>query len=101
MTKEIVNEQINKWSQKIGVRVKEIHFRPMKQKWASISTRGRLSINTDVLELPHELTEYIVVHELVHLLIPTHGKLFKSYMTAYLKDWKAREEALLMYTYDN
>lgn len=82
------------WAALIGVKVREIHLRPMRRKWASISTNGRLTLNTDLLNLPETLTEYVIVHELVHLLVPNHGKLFKGYMSAYLPDWEERQNRL-------
>ncbi len=59
-----------------------------------MSTTGRLTLNTDVLTLPQELAEFVIVHELVHLLVPNHGKVFKSFMYAYLPDWEEREQQL-------
>ena len=82
------------WADRIGVKVREVHLRSMQRKWASISTNGRLTLNTDLLSLPETLTEYVIVHELVHLLIPNHGKLFKGYMSAYLPDWEERQDRL-------
>ena len=82
------------WAERIGVRVREVHFRQMQRKWASISTNGRLTLSTDLLNLPEALTEYVIVHELVHLLVPNHGKLFKGYMSAYLPDWEERQKRL-------
>ena len=82
------------WEDRIGVKVREIHLRHMRRKWASISTNGRLTLNTDLLSLPEALTEFVIVHELVHLLVPNHGKLFKSFMFAYLPDWEERQDRL-------
>jgi predicted metal-dependent hydrolase len=47
------------------------------------------------LALPRSAGEYVIVHELVHLLAPNHGKVFKSSMAAYLPDWEERETALV------
>ncbi|MCY3551780.1 MAG: M48 family metallopeptidase [Candidatus Poribacteria bacterium] len=82
------------WADRIGVKVREIHLRQMQQKWASISMKGRLTLNTELLDLPEALTEFVIVHELVHLLVPNHGKLFKGYMSAYLPDWEDRQNRL-------
>lgn len=82
------------WAEHIGVKVKEIHLRQMHRKWASISMNGRLTLNTELLNLPDTLTEFVIVHELVHLLVPNHGKLFKSFMSAYLPDWEERQHRL-------
>ncbi len=85
---------VQQWADRIGVQVREIHLREMRQKWASISTNGRLTLNTDLLNLPKTLGEFVIVHELVHLLVPNHGKLFKGYMSAYLPDWDERQKRL-------
>ena len=82
------------WADRIGVKVREMHLRQMRRKWASLSTNGRLTLNTDLLNLPEALTEFVIVHELVHLLVPNHGRLFKSFMSAYLPDWEERQERL-------
>ena len=69
-------------------------MRDMKRKWASISTVGRLTLSTALVRLPRELGEFVIVHELVHLLVPNHGRVFKSFMHAYLPDWESREQQL-------
>lgn len=85
---------VRHWATKIGVRTPQIHMRGMRTKWASLSTVGRLTLNTELLDLPKDLGEFVIVHELVHLLAPNHGKVFKSFMHAYLPDWEAREKKL-------
>jgi predicted metal-dependent hydrolase len=85
---------VRHWATKIGVRAPHIHLREMRTKWASLSTVGRLTLNTELLDLPKDLGEFVIVHELVHLLAPNHGKVFKSFMHAYLPDWDKREQAL-------
>ncbi|WP_017294848.1 M48 metallopeptidase family protein [Geminocystis herdmanii] len=85
---------VYRWSDRINVEVKEIQLRQMKNKWASISTTGRLTLNKELMDLPQELGEFVIVHELIHLLVPNHSKLFKCYMSAYLPDWQDREKRL-------
>jgi predicted metal-dependent hydrolase len=50
-----------------------------------------------LLTMPKDLGEFVIVHELVHLLTPTYGKLFKLFMHAYLPDWEERERRLQVY----
>ena len=85
------------WAVRIGVKSPQIHVRQMRSKWASISTAGRLTLNTDLLNISRDLGEYVIVHELIHLLAPNHGRVFKSFLTAYLPDWEQREERLKSY----
>lgn len=68
--------------------------RPMATKWASCSSNGHLSFNSDLLCLDPALWDYVIVHELLHLSVPNHGKLFKALLRAYLGDW-ARAAARL------
>ena len=56
------------WASRLGVALKTITLRQMRTKWASISAGGRLTLNTDLLALPADLGELVIVHELVHLL---------------------------------
>lgn len=85
---------VHHWATRIGVRSPQVHLRAMKRKWASMSTVGRLTLDTHLVRLPKDLGEFVIVHELVHLLAPNHGKVFKSFMLAYLPDWEEREQSL-------
>lgn len=71
----------------------------MKRKWASISTVGRLTLDTGLLQLPRQLGEFVIVHELVHLLCPQsrHGRVFKAFLSAYLPGWQQQERDLQRY----
>lgn len=94
MTPEMLRQIVLDWAGKIGVKVGQIHIRAMKNKWASCSTTGRVTIDSSVMGLDKTLVNYIVVHELLHLRIPNHGKLWKSMMRAYLGEFEEMEKAL-------
>jgi hypothetical protein len=68
----------------------------MRTKWASCSTQGTLTLNTDILGLPADLIDYILVHELLHLRIPDHNKGWQAMMSAYLPDWRRRQRRLMV-----
>ncbi len=89
---------VRNWAARIGVKPARIQVRPMRTKWASISTSGSITLDLDLLKLPKELGEFVIVHELVHLLAPNHGRVFKSFMHAYMPDWETREKQLQMQT---
>jgi hypothetical protein len=78
------------WANKIRVEPKHVYIRPMIRKWASCSRNGLLTFSTELLKEKPEFGGYVIVHELVHLKVPNHGKLFKSLPTAILPDWKQR-----------
>lgn len=76
-------------------------MRRMRRKWASCSTSGALSFSTELLSLEGELVDYVIVHELLHLRAPNHGRLWKSLMRAHLGDYeplhmRLREQACSM-----
>jgi predicted metal-dependent hydrolase len=85
-----MREEIRQWAEKIGVRPKRVQIQRMTRKWASCSETGRICFSTDLLEEAPEFREVVIVHELLHLQVPNHGKLFKSLMNAYLPGWEAR-----------
>jgi predicted metal-dependent hydrolase len=79
---------VMEWARKLDVDAHAIYIRPMRRKWASCSTAGTLSFNDELLGLPKELGDYVIVHELLHFSIPNHGKLWKSLMRAHLGDYE-------------
>ena len=86
-------QRVRDWSEKIGVEVVWLGIRPMRRKWASCSTNGHLNFSTELLTQPTKVQDYVIVHELLHLRVPNHGKLWKSLMRGYLGEWEeVREE---------
>ena len=69
--KEAFKGRVREWATKLGVDVRALTVRPMRNKWASCSTRGSLTFNAELLELECELGDYVIVHELLHLSAPT------------------------------
>lgn len=89
-----VRQQVTVWSARLGVQVTRIQVRAMRSKWGSISTAGTLTLADDLLRLPEELVEYVIVHELLHLKFPDHRKGWRVSMGMYLPDWQERERRL-------
>jgi predicted metal-dependent hydrolase len=82
------------YADKMDIKVKSLVLRPMSNKWASCSTDGNLNFNKELLDLEKDLGEYVIVHELLHLNVPNHGKLWKSLMRAYLGIYEDAEKRL-------
>ena len=81
---DVFKAEVRRWADQIGVKPKEIHLRSMKRKWASASSAGRLTFDTDLLTEPPEKRAEVIVHELVHLKVGNHGPLFRSLVRAHL-----------------
>ena len=92
-----VNTLVLQWAARLQVNVKRVQVREMRSKWGSISTAGILTLASDVLWLPPDLTEYIVVHELMHLRYANHQQGWRAFMGAYLSDWRERDQRLRGY----
>jgi len=76
--------EVRRWADKVGVEVKEIHLRGMKRKWASCSSKGRLTFDTSLLEKPVKTRAEVILHELLHLKYPNHGRMFKILLNTYM-----------------
>jgi len=79
---------VQEWAEKIDVDPRQIHLRRMKNKWASLSKNGRLTFNAELLEMKRKFRDYVIIHELLHMKVPNHGKLFKSLLFAFMPDWE-------------
>ena len=78
--------RVREWATRLGVRPRAVYLRPMRRKWASCSTAGTVTFNAELPGLARELGDYVIVHELLHLAVPNHGKLWRSLMRAHLGD---------------
>lgn len=86
---------ISKWESIIGVKVARFFVQRMKTKWGSCNHRtGSIRLNTELAKKPQENLEYIVVHEMVHLLEPTHNSRFVALMDQFMPKWQFHREQL-------
>lgn len=60
----------------------------MTRKWGSCSTSGIITLANDLADQEDGFQDFVIAHELLHLRVPNHGRLFKALMTAYVPDWK-------------
>ena len=93
LDRDAVLALVDDWAVSLGVNVNR-QLRRMRNKWGSISSAGNLTLATDVLELPRDLVEYVIVHELLHLRVPRHDRLFRVLLGRYLPDHRRREAEL-------
>jgi len=93
--KEIVPPLIEKWEKKIGVQSNEFGIKKMRTRWGTCNpTAKRIWLNLELAKKPVECLEYIIVHELVHLLEPTHNERFLGYMNQFMPKWRYHREEL-------
>lgn len=79
---------IAKWEARLGVKVSKLFLRAMKSRWGTCNAAvGSIRINTELARKPPVYLEYIIVHEMVHLLECSHNRRFKSLMDRFLPGW--------------
>lgn len=85
---------IEKWQGILGVSVRAYFLQRMKTKWGACNHRsGTIRLNTELVKKPKDLLEYVVVHEMLHLVEPTHGQRFVDLMDRHYPSWReARAE---------
>jgi predicted metal-dependent hydrolase len=85
---------IQKWEPRLGVEVAGYFLQRMKTKWGSCNHRARnIRLNTELVKKPKDLLEYVVVHEMIHLIAPTHSEQFLALMSKHYPAWReARAE---------
>ncbi len=93
--KEAVPPLIAKWEPPIGVKVAKFFVQRMKTKWGSCNHRaGNIRLNSELAKKPPECLEYLVVHEMVHLLEPTHNQRFITTMDRFMPNWQFYRDEL-------
>lgn len=95
LVESLVPVLVSKWEPIMGVRAGKLAYRNMKSRWGSCQpSTGRICINVRLALYPPQCLEYVVVHELCHLLEPGHGERFHQLMTAFLPTWKESRDLL-------
>lgn len=77
-----------------GVERPTLNIRRMKRRWGSLSSHGRMTLNVRLVEAPRACIEYVITHELCHLIHHDHGPAFWRLLTRMMPDWERRKERL-------
>jgi predicted metal-dependent hydrolase len=93
--KELIKGYINKWEQVIPVKVRDFGIKRMKTKWGTCNIEAkRVWVNLELAKKPLQCLEYIVVHEMVHLLERKHNDRFMAYLNKFMPGWRTYREEL-------
>jgi predicted metal-dependent hydrolase len=86
---------LEKWQPLAGVSVDKVYVRHMKTKWGSCNPGTRsIRLNTELAKKPEHCLEYVIVHELVHMLEPRHGENFVRLMNGLIPEWRHHRDEL-------
>jgi predicted metal-dependent hydrolase len=85
---------VDKWAPVMGVKPKQVRFRKQRTVWGTCNSAGNLSLNMRLVMAPPEALEYVVVHELAHLLHPNHSRAFWECVERFYPDYRVSEKWL-------
>lgn len=93
--REVVSPMVAKWSARLGEEPSRVLIRKMKTMWGSCTARTKtIRLNTELAKKPPECLEYVLVHEMIHLLVPSHNDRFIAMLDRHLPDWRDRRARL-------
>ena len=93
--RDVAGSLMTSWQKKLGVGVSTWGIKKMKTKWGACNAKARrVWLNLELVKSPRECIEYIVVHELVHLLVRRHDDRFFAAMDRHLPNWRSRRDLL-------
>ena len=90
---EALRQRITYWSERLRVPAPRVRVRDMTRKWGSCSTAGTITLATDLSHQETGFQDFVIAHELLHLRVPNHGRLFKALITAHVPGWREHDIA--------
>lgn len=81
------------WAVKLGVNPRLIRIQAMRHQWGSCTQAGTVTLACELLQAERAFQDYVIVHELLHLRVAGHGRLFKALLSAYVPDWRRLHQA--------
>ena len=93
--KQYIDEQIVRWQPVLGVTIREFNVKKMKTRWGSCNINAaRIWLNLALIQLDEVFIDYVIVHEMVHLLERKHNARFKGFMDVFIPDWRQLKKQL-------
>ncbi len=94
-TKSLFLQIIEKYEKIVKKQVTKLRLKKMKTRWGSCNhVKGYVNLNTELIKKRKECIEYVVFHELTHLIYPNHSNEFYNYIGSYMPDWEKRKNLL-------
>lgn len=89
----LLKRRVSKWAIQLKLNPRTIRVQRMTRKWGSCSTSGIITLAKDLCDQDKKFQDFVIVHELLHLRVPNHGRLFKALMTNYVPGWRKLENS--------
>ena len=85
---ERLKQRVRKWAARLRVSPRLIRIQQMKRKWGSCSTLGTITLARDLAKKSAQFQDFVIAHELLHLRVANHSRLFKALLSAHLPKWR-------------
>lgn len=85
-----LRQRVEHWSKRLRVRPRFVRVQRMTRKWGSCSTTGIVTLAADLPRQDPAFQDFVIAHELLHLRVPNHGRVFKALMSLHVPDWRSR-----------
>lgn len=85
-----MRERVDHWARTLNVPVPKVRVRHMTRKWGSCSTSGTITLAYDLADQKPDFQDLVIAHELLHLRVPNHGRLFKALLNTYVPNLSSR-----------
>jgi len=83
-----LKRRVEHWAKRVRVAPTQVRIQQMSRKWASCSSRGWCTFARDLLDEGATFQDYVIVHELLHLKVRNHGRVFRSLLSAHVPGWR-------------
>lgn len=90
-----LHRRVEYWAKRLKVEPRVVRVQKMTRKWGSCSTRGIVTLADDLAGEPRGFQDFVVAHELLHLRVHNHGKVFKALMSLHVPDWRKHDMSRL------
>ena len=90
--------KVEAWAQRLKVEPRQVRVQHMTRKWGSCSISGIITLAADLADQDSGFQDFVIAHELLHLRVPNHGKLFKALMSAHLPGWREHDVQRLRFS---
>ena len=85
--------RVQHWSARLRVAPRVVRVQRMTRKWGSCSSAGTITLAADLVRRDAAFQDFVVAHELLHLRVPNHGRLFQALMTVHIPNWRRYDVA--------
>ena len=91
--RQAMRERVDYWARRLKVPAPKVRVQQITRKWGSCSTSGCITLASDLADQEAGFQDFVIAHELLHLRVPNHGKLFKALLAAHVPGWRRHEIA--------